>query len=119
MTAQTVFEFADEMEADTGVMVISLVGKMDPLAAEQVAPAVEAALRSGVRRFVFDMSRLLYVGSLGLRLFVDVSNRVRGQGAVALCRPTPAVLTILDMTKLNRVLRYYPTRHEAVDAVRV
>ena len=118
MSSQSVCTFACELDPVTRVMVISLVGKLDPLATEELTPALEKTYQTGVRRFVFDLSRLEYVGSLGLRLFVGLHNRVRGEGAVALCAPTPAVLTILDMTKLNRVLRFYPTRHEAIDALR-
>jgi anti-sigma B factor antagonist len=119
MTSQSVFAFECELDPDTRVMTISLVGKLDPLATEELTPCVEDAFQSGVRRFVFDLSRLSYVGSLGLRLFVGLHNRLRGQGAVALSNPTSPVLTILDMTKLNRVLRYYPTRREAIDATSV
>jgi len=106
------------LDPDTRVMVISLTGKLDPLATEELTPELDKAYQTGVRRFVFDLSRLEYVGSLGLRLFVGLHHRVRGEGAVVLCAPTPAVLTILDMTKLNRVLRFYPTRHGAIDALR-
>ncbi|MBN9121315.1 MAG: STAS domain-containing protein [Planctomycetes bacterium] len=119
MTSKTSFAFGFESDPDARVVVISLVGKLDPMATEELTPRVEEAFQAGARRFVFDLSRLDYVGSLGLRLFVALHNRVRGQGAVALSNPTAPVLTILDMTKLNRVLRHYPTRHEAVDATNV
>ena len=119
MPSQSVCEFTIESNPDTRVTVISLVGKLDPVATEELSPPLDEAYRAGCRRFVFDLSRLDYVGSLGLRLFVGLHNRVRGEGTVVLCCPTPAVLTILDMTKLNRVLRYYPTRHEAIDATGV
>jgi anti-anti-sigma factor len=117
MASQSVCEFDCELDPATRVMVISLVGKLDPLATEQLTPAVEEAFVAGVRRFVFDLRRLDYVGSLGLRLFVATHNRVKGEGAVALCNPTAGVLTILEMTKINRILRHYPTLHEAVDAL--
>ncbi len=118
MTPQPVCTFDFQLDPATRVMVISLAGKLDPLATEQLLPAVEEAYLAGVRRFVFDLERLEYVGSLGLRVFVSTHNRVKGEGAAALCNPTAPVRTILEMTKLNCVLRYYPTRHEAVDAVR-
>lgn len=119
MAAQSTYAFACELTPDNQVLVVSLVGKMDPLVAEQLSPHVEQAFLAGVRRFVFDMTRLDYVGSLGLRLFVDLHNRVKGGGAVVLCHPTTPVRTILEMTKLNRYLRSYPTRREAVDATRL
>jgi anti-sigma B factor antagonist len=119
MTAQSTYAFACELDSEHQVMVVTLIGKMDPLVAEQLSPHMEEAFHAGVRRFVFDMTRLDYVGSLGLRLFVDLHNRVKGVGAVVLCQPTAAVRTILEMTKLNRYLRAYPTRREAVDATQL
>src|SRR4051812_6404085 len=102
MTSQPFCTFAFESNPDTKVTVVSLTGKLDPLATEELSPLLDEAYRAGSRRFVFDLSQLDYVGSLGLRLFVGLHNRLRGEGAVALCCPTAAVLIILDMTKLNR-----------------
>jgi anti-anti-sigma factor len=118
MTSQPVCEFALELDSTSQVMVVYLTGKLDPLATEELQPRLDEAYQSGVRRFVFDLTRLTYVGSLGLRMFVGLHNRVKAEGgAVALGNPTSPVLKILDMTKLNVVLRHYPTTREAVDAV--
>jgi anti-anti-sigma factor len=119
MATQSVCEFDCELDPKTRVLVISLSGKLDPLAAERLTPWVEEAYHTGVRRFVFDLSRLDYVGSMGLRLFVATHNKVKGEGAVALCAPAAPILEVMEMTKINRILRHYPSRHEAVDATRV
>lgn len=119
MSTQAVCAFALETDPVSRVTIVAVSGKLDPVAAEDMAPALDEAVRAGARRFVFDLSELVYVGSLGLRLFVGLLNRVRGEGGVALCSVRPGVLKILDMTKLTAVLRHYPTRHEAVDALTV
>jgi anti-sigma B factor antagonist len=120
MITQPACKFACELDGENQVMVISLTGKLDPIATEQLTPHIEEAYRAGVRRFVFDLSELVYVGSLGLRLFVALHNQVKATGgAVVLCAPTVPVRTILEMTKLNRLLRSYTNRHEAVDATLV
>jgi anti-sigma B factor antagonist len=119
MSTQSVCAFALETDSDTGITYVTVSGKLDPVAAEDMAPALDEAYRAGARRFVFDLSELVYVGSLGLRVFVGLHNRVRGIGGVALCSVKPGVLKILDMTKLTALLRHYPTRHEAADALTV
>lgn len=116
MTTESLCTFKCETDTESRLMIVSVVGKLDPLATEQLSPRVEEAYQAGVRRFVFDLSQLVYVGSLGLRMFVALHNRVKGQGAVALCNPTAPILTILNMTKLTTILRHYPSRREAVDA---
>ncbi|HEY1188167.1 MAG TPA: STAS domain-containing protein [Gemmata sp.] len=106
-----------EFSPDNHRVVIALVGKLDAEAVEELHPQVQEVYRAGVRRFVFDLSNLEYAGSLGLRLLVGLANQVRGEGAVSLCSPTDAVLTMLTMTKLTQLLPHYPTRAEALARV--
>jgi anti-sigma B factor antagonist len=119
MTTQSVCAFEFEYTRDRRVLVVALRGKLDPLAVEELTPKVEEAYREGARRFVFDLTRLDYAGSLALRLFVGLHNRVKGEGAVVLCNPSAALRSLLELTKVNQVLRLYPTRAEAIDAILV
>jgi anti-anti-sigma factor len=107
-----------EIDDTTRVVVVSLGGKLDPIGVEDLHPQVQELVRAGFKRFVFDLSALDYVGSLGLRLFVGLHNQVKGEGAVALCDPKAGVASVLDLTKVGQVLRTFPTRADAVDAVR-
>ena len=117
MTPQPVCAFEFDFTPDGRVLVIGVCGKLDPPAVEELTPRVDDAYRGGARRFVFDLSRLDYAGSLALRLFVGLHNRVRGEGAVVLCNPTAALRSVLELTRVNQVLRLYPSRAEAIDAV--
>lgn len=117
MSQQAVCAFALETDPGSQVTVVTVSGKLDPVAAEDLAPALDEAYRAGARRFVFDLNDTVYVGSLGLRVLVGMHNRVRGVGGVALCAVRPSVLHVFELTKLTTVLRHYPTRHEAVDAL--
>ncbi|MCI0700441.1 MAG: STAS domain-containing protein [Planctomycetia bacterium] len=109
------FEFAP----DNSVVVITLMGKMDTEAVEELHPQIQEVFRAGVRRFVFDLKHLEYASSLGLRLLVGLANQVKGEGAVAMCNPVGAVRSVLEMTKVNQVLPEHPTRAEAVAAIRL
>ena len=106
------FEFTPDNEA----VVIALVGKMDPEAVQELYPQIQEVFRAGLRRFVFDLSRLEYAGSLGLRLILGLQNQVKGEGRVAVCTPSEQVQSMLEMTKLTQVLPTYPSRDEALAA---
>ncbi len=112
-----VFEF--DFTLDRRVLVIALRGKLDPLAVEELQPRIDDQYQAGVRRFVFDMTRLDYAGSLALRLLVGLHNKVKGEGAVVLCSPPAGLRQVFEMTRVNQVLRIYPTRAEAIDAALV
>lgn len=119
MTTRPAFAFEFEFLPDRPVVVIGLRGKLDPPAVEELTPRVEEAYRAGMRRFVFDTARLDYAGSLALRLFVGLHNRVKGEGAVVVCNPSAPLRAVFELTRVNQVLRIYPTRTEAIDAALV
>ena len=110
------FECQFEFTPDNSAVVIALVGKMDPEAVQELYPQIQEVFRAGVRRFVFDLSGLEYSGSLGLRLMVGLQTQVKPDGRVTVCGPNDSVRSMLEMTKLTRVLPPYPTRDAALDA---
>lgn len=119
MATRSVCQFELEYTPHSRALVVSIGGKLDPVAVEELTPRVEDAYRAGARRFVFDLTGLEYAGSLALRLFVGLHNRVKGEGAVVLCNPSPPLRAVFELTRVNQVLRLYPTRAEALDAVLV
>jgi len=116
MSAQPEFTSQFEFAPDNSVVVITLVGRLDTEAVEELHPQIQEVFRAGVRRFVFDLKHLEYTSSLGLRLFVGLANQVKGTGAVALCHTTGAVRSVLEITRVSQVLPDYPSRAEAVAA---
>jgi anti-sigma B factor antagonist len=114
-----VFTFETRTDPSGTVCVVGLVGKLDPEGSELLGPAVTGLFDAGHRRFVFDLSRLAYVGSLGLRVFLTLHNKLKPTGgAVALAAVSAPVEQILEMTRVNVILRRYPTVDEGIDAVR-
>lgn len=114
-------KFSSRFEADpTGrVCIAVLTGTLDPLATEELGPQLQAQHAAGFRKFVFDLHDLVYVGSLGIRLLVGLSNQVKAEGgAVTMCNLTSGVKVIVELTKLDRVLRIYPNRADAIGAAR-
>lgn len=112
-------EFTSRFEIDehNRVCIVTLTGNLDPMASEGLNPQIQELVKAGFRRYVFDLSQLQHVGSLGLRLLVGLHNQVKPDGSVTLCEVSSKVQSILDLTKVHHVLRTYPTRHAAVDAV--
>jgi anti-anti-sigma factor len=100
------------------VVVVTPIGRIGPQESEVFRESVDAAYRAGGRRFVFDLGRLTYVGSTGLRVLAALASRVKADGVVCVCDPTPNVQSVLDVTKLAQLLHVYPTRSEALDAAR-
>jgi anti-anti-sigma factor len=115
----TPFSCQFEFTPDNSAVVIALVGKLDAEAVQELHPQIqEVCQQGGLRRFVFDLSQLHYIGSLGLRLLLGLRLQVKGEGRVTLCYTTPAVQSVLDMMKLKDVLPVYASRDEALEATK-
>lgn len=98
---------------------IALSGRLDPEAVQELHPQVQEVFQhGGLRRFVFDLSNLEYVGSLGVRLLLALRLQVKGEGRVTLCCISPAVQAVLNTMKLRDVLPMYASREEALEATR-
>ncbi|AMV22979.1 Anti-sigma-B factor antagonist [Gemmata sp. SH-PL17] len=116
MSTKPAFASQFEFTPDNRAVVIGLIGKLDPVAVDELHPQIQELYRAGLRRFVFDLTNLEFAGSLGLRLLVGLQNQVRGEGAVTVCNPSDSVLSMLTLTKLTQVLPNYPTRDDALAA---
>lgn len=100
------------------ICVFALSGKLDPIATEVLEAELDALYRNGERHFALDLTGLTYVGSLGLRAFIRLSARLKGNGDVRLFGMVPAVRELFDITKLTSVFQIYPTKQDAIDALR-
>lgn len=100
------------------VCVVPLSGKLDPTAVTALETEVDTLVADGHRRFVFDCTELTYIGSLGLRVLVGLSQKVRAEGTVVVCGLTPDIRRMFDLTRVSSLLRIYPTRADALDAAK-
>lgn len=103
-------------ESSGRVAVVALTGRLDPPAADILRLRVDELYQAGHRRFVFDLAGLEHVGSLGIQVFMQLAARVKADGLVYLCSPTPLVKEVLDVVRIGAVIRTYPTLRDAVDA---
>jgi anti-sigma B factor antagonist len=107
----------DADSAATAVVVVS--GDVDigtaPDFEDELARAVEAHTGSGL---VIDLQGVTFIDSTGLNSLVRAFERQRLLGSgLALVTDDPRVAMMLEVTRLDRVLRRYPTRDEALVAV--
>jgi anti-sigma B factor antagonist len=108
------FEINDELR----IVMVSLTGDLDPSAVEDLHPQIQELVGAGYRRFIFDLSALDHLGSIALRLFVALTKQVKGEGGVALCNLAEPIQSLIELTKVDRVLRTFPGRDLALAALR-
>jgi len=75
---------------------------------------------TGIRRLVIDLSGVLSLNSASLGPLVQKLREIQDlEGQLALCGVTsPALKEIFALTRFDKVFPIYPTRAEAITAVR-
>jgi len=72
--------------------------------------SLEPAWRAGITRIVLDLSECPYVDSSGIALLVDTLNRSRKEKKTfALAGPGPQVQSVLQLTKLDKIFKIFPS----------
>ena len=98
-----------------GVLLIRVSGRIDSANAAAFDSAVGAALENNDRTMLFDLERLAYINSAGLRTFIKVARRLRGGTfGLALCAMPDATRRVFKITGFDRVIPIYPNKAEAL-----
>ncbi|SRR5581483_9881758 len=102
-----------------GVTVVAPRGDIDADAAPAFQAQLDERLRAGAQYFVIDLSAVRFVDSAGLAALVRLYRRVRiGEGDVRLAQVPPTVMSVLELTRLNRVFDIFPTAADAAATIK-
>ncbi len=104
--------------ADPVIETVPLVGRLDAAQAPQVRKQIDDLIKQGHTRLIFDMSEVSFVDSSGLAVFVNALKGTRAAGGdIVILSPTAPVRSILELTRLHRILAIVDTHEEAVAAI--
>jgi anti-sigma B factor antagonist len=99
----------------TSVAIVRLEGRLDLVSAGPAKQSMVEAIEGGQRRLVLDMAHVDFVDSSGLGAIVGVLKAARQAGGdLRIAGATSQLLSILELTMLDRVLRPYVTVEEAL-----
>jgi anti-anti-sigma factor len=113
--------FGTEREGDT--LILTPRWDLGELEYSRAGPCVAGVFEmlgaAPVRHVVLDLRQTGYLGSSALGFLLKLWKRVRSrQGNVAFCNVSAAAMEIFRVTKLGDVWPIYPSRAEALLAVR-
>ena len=79
-------------------------GRLDTLAAQQIADAIEPLMQHADQTIVLDCEKMPFISSSGLRLFLKIRKEVSEKGGrLYLSKVCNDVLQVFKMTKLDEV----------------
>jgi len=96
-------------------LILEPEGHLDTAAAMPLEQEVLQRIDDGARRILIDCSRLEYVNSSGLKVFLIAAKRLDTLGGkIAFCALAPNVQMIFEMIGFNKILSIFATREEAL-----
>jgi stage II sporulation protein AA (anti-sigma F factor antagonist) len=100
---------------ENGVAIVAAVGQIDSRTAPELEARLNKLLSEKKREILLDLTRLDYVASAGLRIFVMVGKRLQAEGGrLALCALNPSVHKVLEVSGF---LDLFPIRSDRADAL--
>jgi anti-anti-sigma factor len=80
---------------------IALEGRLDTHTAPELDAALDKILMTrGIQRLIFDLERLVYLSSAGIRCFIRARKILEPEGGrIVILNPQPSVQKVLDIVK--------------------
>jgi len=101
-----------------GVTVISVVGRLDVDAVEEVGTAMKNVAESPDVKLVLDLAEVSYMSSRGLSLLLELMHAAReAGGALRLAAVQPLVNEVLEISGARLLFNLDETVEEAVGAL--
>jgi anti-anti-sigma factor len=102
-----------------GLVNVALVGRLDTPAVEHIEADLVASLVPRGARAIVDLSRLEFVGSMGLRMFITIGRDLgRNNGKLVLYSPQPWVNVMFATAGLHELISVCPDATSAAATAR-
>lgn len=85
-------------------LTLSPIGKLDTATSPQLQAAVDENI-SGVTGLTFDLEKLVYLSSAGLRVLMSAQKTMNKQGEMVITNVNEDIMDIFDMTGLTDVFK--------------
>ncbi len=86
-----------------GKLTIALDGRLDTITSQQLEKELRTSI-DGVTDLVFDLEKLSYITSAGLRVLSVAQKVMNRQGHLAIIHSQPDVMEVFDVTGLTDVM---------------
>ena len=95
--------------------VLKLVGELDLHESQNVREKLDSLIQKKAPKILVDLSRLTYIDSSGIAIFIDAMRRVQGYGGkLSFFGLHDTVRNIFEVARLDQVFAIYPDKKSAL-----
>jgi len=106
---EIVFENIDDK------VVFSVIGRLDTSNYEIASEKINEKIDGGALMMVADLSKMDYISSSGLRVFLSVLKKLKAAGGnIALCGIQPKIKEVFEISGFNSLFIITDTKEEAL-----
>ena len=84
-------------------LTIALEGRLDTMTSPELEADLDSSLE-GVQDLTFDLEKLDYVSSAGLRVLLSAQKRMTGQGGMKVTHVNDVIMEIFEVTGFSDIL---------------
>lgn len=96
----------DVTTTEQGVGVVTPRGRLNMVSARRLKELLADLVKGGTIRIVVDLAQTTFLDSSGLgALIAGLKSARQAGGDLRIARPTPSVMTVFELTNLDKVLR--------------
>lgn len=100
------------------ILVLTLSGKFDTTAADQMEGALLGRIKQGERQLILDASDLTYISSTGLRvLFLAAQELQEPPARFAICGLNARLQDVFATTGFSGIVTSYDSLNQAIEAM--
>ena len=92
-----------EQNRNGNALTLALEGRLDTMTAPQLEAALKEAL-PGVDALTFDLEKLDYISSAGLRMLLSAQKTMNRQGTMKVIHANEMILEIFEVTGFSGIL---------------
>ncbi len=92
-----------EKTQDGSVLKVSLVGELDSMNTPELEEKLIKEI-DGVKELIFDLDKLEYISSAGLRVLLQMQKTMKSQGSMVIRNTNEDVMDIFKVTGFIRLL---------------
>jgi anti-sigma B factor antagonist len=107
--------FSINKSSEQGLSVLALAGYLDAHTAPEFEKAVQTEFEAGRVKLVVECSRLTYISSAGLGVFMSFIDEIRSaEGDIKICALDPKVFQVFDILGFSALFDILPDLPAAV-----
>jgi len=101
-------------EIDSDVLIISADGGIDRHTSGQFVEEIMTLIEGGITKIIVDCEKLTYISSWGLGVLLRLHKRAKAAGGeVKIANVHSHIVSLLNVTHLNRIFEVYPDVNRA------